>query len=224
MYYEPGNGPHGLPFDPFKSCVVPRPIGWISTIGVDGVGNLAPYSQFNNVTFDPPTILFVANHAIDGRQKDSVANAEAIGEFVWNMATYSLRDAVNRSAQAVPPEIDEFDLAGVTRAPSRLVRPPRVKESPIQFECRFLQRVAIPGNGQMGSADIVIGRVVAIHTADEAIDGNGRIDVLKLRPLARMGYHDYTTVDSTFEMIIPGNDRGLLRGLAGTPSNAQPED
>ena len=215
MYYEPGGTPHGLRFDPFKSCVVPRPIGWISTLSVDGIGNLAPYSQFNNVTFDPPTVMFSANQTTDGRRKDSVVNAEATGEFVWNLATYALRDAVNRSAQELPPEIDEFDIAGVTPAPSQLVRPPRVAESPIQFECRHLQSVRIPGQGAMGTADVVFGRVIAIHIADWAINAEGRIDVAKLRPLARLGYFDYTSVESVFEMIIPGQDTNLLQGLEG---------
>lgn len=216
MYYQPGKDAHGLAFDPFKSCVVPRAIGWISTLSADGVGNLAPYSQFTNVTYDPPTVLFSANQTTDGRRKDSVVNAEATGEFVWNLATYALRDAVNRSAEEVPPHVDEFDIAGVTRAPSRVVKPPRVAESPIQFECKFLQRIHIAGNGPMGSADIVIGRVVGVHIADDAFDARGRIDVLKLRPIARMGYYDYTSVESCFEMVIPGNDSGLLRGLEGS--------
>jgi flavin reductase (DIM6/NTAB) family NADH-FMN oxidoreductase RutF len=92
MYYEPGITPHGLPHDPFKSCVVPRPIGWISTLDRDGRANLAPYSQFQNVTFNPPIVMFSANQTTDGRRKDSVRNAEDTGEFVWNLATYALRE------------------------------------------------------------------------------------------------------------------------------------
>jgi flavin reductase (DIM6/NTAB) family NADH-FMN oxidoreductase RutF len=217
MYYEPGRTPHGLKHDPFKSCVVPRPIGWIATIDAAGTHNLAPFSQFQNVTFDPPIVMFSANQNSTGGRKDTVHNAERTGEFVWNMATWDLRDAVNASAQELPPEVDEFELAGLEKAPSRLVKPMRVARSPIQFECVYLNSLRFPGNGPMGSADVVFGRVVAVHIADEFIDAEGRVDVLKIRPIARMGYFEYTTVDSTFSMVIPGDQRGLLGGLEGSP-------
>lgn len=217
MYYEPGRTPHGLKHDPFKSCVVPRPIGWISTIDAAGTHNLAPFSQFQNVTFDPPIVMFSANQNSTGGRKDTVHNAERTGEFVWNMATWDLRDAVNASAQELPPEVDEFELAGLEKAPSRLVKPMRVARSPIQFECVYLNSLRFPGNGPMGSADVVFGRVVAVHIADEFIDAEGRVDVLKIRPIARMGYFEYTTVDSKFSMVIPGDQRGLLGGLEGSP-------
>ena len=118
MYFEPGVTPHNLPFDPFKSCVIPHPIGWISTVDNEGNHNLAPYSQFQNVTFDPPIVMFSANQDTKGNRKDSVRNAERLGEFVWNMATYELREAVNISAEELPPHIDEFDRAGLTKLPS----------------------------------------------------------------------------------------------------------
>ena len=130
MFYEPGKTDHGLPYDPFKSCVVPRPIGWISTLSRDGVANLAPFSQFQNLTFDPPYVMFAANLSTEGYAKDSARNAEETGEFVWNMATYELRNAVNESAQEVPSGVDEFELAGVQKAESTLVKPPRVAASP----------------------------------------------------------------------------------------------
>jgi len=221
VYYEPGKTPHGLRHDPFKSCVVPRPIGWISTVDAEGRHNLAPYSQFQNVTFDPPIVMFSANQASSGRRKDSVRNAEQTGEFVWNMATWDLREAVNASAQELPPEVDEFEVAGLEKAPSRLVRPMRVARSPIQFECVYLNTLRFPGNGPMGSADVVFGRVVAVHIADDAIDADGLVDVLKLRPIARMGYFDYTTVDSSFSMVIPGDQRALLAGLEGSADKAK---
>jgi flavin reductase (DIM6/NTAB) family NADH-FMN oxidoreductase RutF len=213
MYYEPGKTHHGLPYDPFKSCVVPRPIGWISTISPSGIHNLAPYSQFQNLGFDPHYVMFSANTFAE--RKDTVINTEATGEFVWNMATYDLREAVNKSAQAVPPDVDEFELAGVTKAPSRLVKPCRVAESPIQFECVYHATVRLPGQGT-SRTDVVIGRVVAIHIQDEFITREGKVDILKIRPIARMGYYDYTSVDSIFEMVIPGNDKGLLQGLEGS--------
>lgn len=215
MFYDPDKNDHGLPHSPFKSCVVPRPIGWISTISSEGIHNLAPYSQFQNLTFDPPYVMFAANQNTLGKRKDSVVNAEQTGEFVYNMATFDLKDAMNRSAVEVPPDVDEFELAGLTKTVSIKVKPYRVAESPIQFECRYYQTIRLPGNGLMGTVDIVIGRVVLIHIKDDVIGSEGRIDILKVRPLARLGYYDYTTVDSIFEMVIPGNNAALLTGLEG---------
>jgi len=220
MYYDPDKNDHGLSHSPFKSCVVPRPIGWISTISPDGIHNLAPYSQFQNLTFDPPYVMFAANQNTLGKRKDSVINAEQTGEFVYNMATYNLRDAMNKSAAEVPPDIDEFELAGLTKAASIMVKPCRVAESPIQFECRYHQTIRLPGNGPMGTVDIVIGRVVMIHIKDDVIRPDGRLDIVKIRPLARLGYYDYTTVDSIFEMVIPGNNEALLIGLEGASGSS----
>lgn len=216
MFYQPGKTEHGLPRDPFKSCVVPRPIGWISTLSHDGIHNLAPFSQFQNLTFDPPYVMFAANQNTHGRRKDTVINTEATGEFVWNMASYELREAVNKSAEEVSPEVDEFEIAGVTKAASQIVKASRVAESPIHFECLYHQTIRLPGNGTMGSVDIVIGRVVGIHIKEDVIAADGRIDILKIRPIARLGYHDYTSVESTFQMIIPGNDPRRLAGMEGS--------
>jgi len=220
MHYDPDKNDHGLAHSPFKSCVVPRPIGWISTVSPEGIHNLAPYSQFQNLTFDPPYVMFAANQNTLGKRKDSVVNVEQTGEFVYNMATYELRDAMNRSAPEVPPDIDEFELAGLTKAASIRVKPFRVAESPIQFECRYHQTIRLPGNGLMGTVDIVIGRVVMIHIKDDVIRPDGRLDILKIRPLARLGYYDYTTVDSIFEMVIPGNNEALLTGLEGAAGSS----
>jgi flavin reductase (DIM6/NTAB) family NADH-FMN oxidoreductase RutF len=220
MYYDPDRNDHGLPHDPFKSCVVPRPIGWISTISPEGVHNLAPYSQFQNLTYDPPYVMFAANQNTMGRRKDTVVNIEQTGEFVYNMATYDLREAVNRSAAEVPPEVDEFELAGVTKAPSVRVKPCRIAESPVQFECRYHQTLRLPGNGLMGTVDVVIGRVILVHIKDDAIGPDGRLNVLRIRPLARLGYYDYTTVDSIFEMVIPGENEALIIGLECAAGNS----
>ena len=111
MHYAPDSETCPLPFSPFKACTVPRPIGWLSTISADGVHNLAPYSQWQNLTFDPPLVMFAANQYPDGRRKDAVVNAEQTSWFVWNMATYDLPEAVNISAMALPPDEDEFERA-----------------------------------------------------------------------------------------------------------------
>jgi flavin reductase (DIM6/NTAB) family NADH-FMN oxidoreductase RutF len=222
MYYDPDRDDHGLPHDPFKSCVVPRPIGWISTISLGGIHNLAPYSQFQNLTFDPPYVMFAANQNTRGMRKDTVVNVEQTGEFVYNMATYDLREAVNRSAAEVPPDVDEFELAGVTKAPSVRVKPCRVAESPIQFECRYHATLRLPGNGPMGTVDVIIGRVVLVHIKDDVIAPDGRIDILRIRPLARLGYYDYTTVESIFEMVIPTDNEALLAGLEGKHTSLLP--
>lgn len=216
MFYEFEHKDHGLPFDPFKSCVVPRPIGWISTLSPDGVSNLAPYSQFQNLTFDPPYVMFSANQNTLGHRKDTTINAEQTGEFVYNMATYALREAVNLSAQETPYGIDEFELAGLTKAPSKLVKPFRVAESPIQFECRYHQTLRLPGKSVMGTVDIVIGLVMGIHIKDEFIGNDGKIDILKIRPIGRLGYYDYTVIDNRFEMVIPGLNEKLRAGLEGS--------
>lgn len=218
MFYEPGVTSHGLPHDPFKSCVVPRPIGWVSTRSTGGIDNLAPYSQFTNVSFDPPTVMFSANQSTEGGRKDSVVNAEQTGVFVWNMATWDLREAVNISAEELPHGMDEFERAGLVKEEAERVAAARVAASPIAFECRYLQTLRLPGNGMMGTVDVVFGQVIGIHIADRAFNSEGRIDVVGLRPLARMGYFDYTTVDSRFEMVIPGSPK-LLVGLEGAAAH-----
>lgn len=213
MFYEPGVTGHGLPYDPFKSCVVPRPIGWISTRSRQGVDNLAPYSQFTNVSFDPPMVMFSSNQTTDGRRKDSVVNAEATGVFVWNMATWDLREAVNISAEELPHGFDEFERAGLGKVEAQRVAAARVSGSPVAFECRYLQTLRLPGNGTMGTVDVVFGQVIGVHIDDAALT-DGKIDIVRLKPIARMGYYDYTCVDNRFEMIIPNSDK-LLVGLEG---------
>lgn len=216
MFYEPQKNDHGLPYDPFKSCVLPRPIGWVSTISNDEISNLAPFSQFQNLTFDPPYVMFAANQNTNGTRKDTVVNAETTGEFVYNMVTYELREAMNASAQEVPPEIDEFELAGVGKLRSKMIKPYRVAESPVQFECRYHQTLRLPGKSTMGTVDIVIGEVLAVHIKDEYIRSDGKLDIPKLKPIGRLGYYDYTCVKSVFEMVIPGNNEKLIAGMEGS--------
>ena len=217
MQFRPGIDSHGLPYDPFKSCTVPRPIGWLSTVSTAGIANLAPYSQWQNLTFDPPMVMFAANQTFDGRRKDTVVNAEETGFFVWNMATYALREAVNKSAQDVPPEVDEFEIAGVTKAPSIDVKPFRVAESPVHFECKYYSTLRLPGEGKDGggAADVVIGRVVRIHVDEKALTKDGLLDVVRIRPIARLGYYHYTSIESIFEMIIPNASPRMMQGLEG---------
>jgi len=215
MFYQIKKNDHGLAYDPFKSCVVPRPIGWISTMSIDGKSNLAPYSQFQILTFDPPYVMFAANQKTDGSRKDSVVNAEQSKEFVYNMASYDLREAVNLSAQEVPPEVDEFELAGVGKAPSKIVKPYRVKESPAQYECRYHQTLRLRGNRAIGTVDMVIGEVLAVHIKDEFIMPDGKLDIIRIKPIGRLGYYDYTCVDSVFEMTIPGSNEELRAGMEG---------
>ncbi len=215
MFYQPGRTPHNLPYDPFKSCVVPRPIGWISTLSVDGVPNLAPFSQFQMLTARPPFVMFCANQTHHPRRKDSVTNAEATGEFVCNMATYDLREQVNLSSARSEPDVDEFEAAGLTKAPSQLVKPPRVAESKVHIECKYHMTVRLPGSPPSESIDVVIGAVVGVHIADDVLTSNGRLDVLKLKPLSRIGYMDYTTIDRIFEILPPGGEE-VRKRLAGS--------
>ncbi|MCG3402143.1 flavin reductase family protein [Staphylococcus massiliensis] len=219
MQYSPKQGvrSHGLPHDPFKSSTVPRPIGWISTQSKDGKDNLAPYSQYQNLTWDPPMVMFAANQSVlDGHErKDTVKNAEETGWFTWNMATYDLREAVNLSAKALPYGEDEFDFAGVTKAKCIEAPGHYVKESPIHFECEYVQTVRIPTGDPVSTVDLVIGRVAQIRIDDDVILDNGKLDIQSIRPIARLGYYDYTVVDEIFEMKAPAATKEELAGLEG---------
>ena len=197
MFYDAGRNDHGLKHDPFKSLVVPRPIGWISTIAADGTPNLAPYSFFNAVSTDPHVVMF----ASAGR-KDSQRNAEEQGEFVCNLATWAQRDAMNASSPMVGPEFDEFTLAGLETEPSRMVKPPRVKDAPAHFECVWMQTLPIVGRDGRHVYDVVFGEVVGIHIDDRFVD-DGMVDVAAMKPIARLGYMDYAVVDEVFSMKRP---------------------
>jgi len=215
MHYAPNSEACPLPYSPFKSCTVPRPIGWLSTLSTAGIANLAPYSQWQNLTFDPPMVMFAANQYPDGRRKDTVLNAEETGWFVWNMATYKLREAVNVSAMALPADQDEFVHAGVTKADCIDAPGPRVAESPCHFECQYLSTHRLPGDTPVGWVDIVFGKVMHIHVADDVITSQGKLDIPSIQPIARMGYYDYTCVTDVFEMRIPGASTEAADGLEG---------
>jgi flavin reductase (DIM6/NTAB) family NADH-FMN oxidoreductase RutF len=198
MFYEPAKRNHGLPHDPFKAIVAPRPIGWISSIDKAGRVNLAPYSFFNGVATFPPMVMF----ASDGF-KDSVSNVNETMEFVCNLATWDLRDAMNRSSESVPHEVNEFQLAGLTPAPSKLVKPPRVAEAPCALECKATQIVQMKGpNGDARDNYVVFGEVVGIHI-DERYIKNGILDSAAMKPIARLGYRDYSVVTELFQMVRP---------------------
>ena len=215
MKYSPGSERCPLPYSPFKSCTVPRPIGWLSSRSAAGVENIAPYSQWQNLTFDPPMVMFSANQYPDGRRKDTVLNAEETGWFVWNMATYDLREAVNLSAMALPPDESEFDHIKVTREYADNAPIPMVRESPVKFECRYLSTHRLKGNSPVGTIDIVFARVEKIHIDDRVIRSDGRLDIQSIRPIARLGYFNYTVVDNEFEMRVPGADSDARYGLEG---------
>ena len=222
MFFETAKNDHGLARPPFKSCAVPRVIGWISTINADGVDNLAPYSQFTNLSYDPPYVLVAINRAADGQPKDTAANILATGEFVYNIVPYELREAMNISGAPYPRGVDEFEKAGLHKGECHLVKAHRVLESPINLECKFYTDIVLPGEHRAVTADVIIGRVVGIHIADEVLLPNGKIDMEKIRPLARMGYSDYTSVEHIFEMAPhhPADERPDVNfaGLEGGKS------
>jgi len=181
IFYEPAKG-HTLAHDPFNSIIAPRPIGWISTRSETGVLNLAPYSFFNAFNYTPPIVGFSSV----GR-KDSLTNAEATGEFVWNLVTEPLAEAMNQTSAAVAADIDEFQLAGLTPAPSRLLQVPRVLESPVAFECRVSQIVPLRSAAQeLTPSSVVFGEVVGIHIAEELVV-NGIYDTSRARHIVRGG-------------------------------------
>ena len=190
MFYEPAKNNHGLSRNPFKSCTVPRVIGWISTRNEDGSDNLAPYSQFTNLTFDPPMVIFAANQNVFGDRKNTIKNIERTGDY-----------------------------SGVTKAPSTLVDVARVAESPIQYECRYVTTFRLPANGGLATIDCIVGEVIGIHIKDEVFTGDGKVDICKIRPVARLGYFDYTVVEKSFEMPAPrvsAKDQLLVdQGLEG---------
>ncbi len=202
MFYETKIG-HGLPRDPFKSLVAPRPIGWFTTLNTDGSVNLAPYSFFNAVADDPPVVMFSSGGRAGVPVKDSVLNAETSGEFVHNLVTWDLREEMNTTSDEVAHGIDEAAMAGLELEPSRIVKPPRVKASPAALECRYLQTLKIPQNGKAGPNQVVFGQVVGIYIADEILK-DGRVDLSLVRPIARLGYAQYAVVDTIFRMLRPG--------------------
>ena len=174
MFYETDTNKHGLPYNPFKSICVPRPIAWISSLSKTGVLNVAPFSQYTNLSYDPPMIAFSASDRPGGgTQKDTVQNILDTREFVVNMATWELRDEVELTSQGVAPEVDEAELAGLAMVPSTLVKPPRIERSPVQMECRYFSSMTVPGHH--GPHHLMIGSVVGVHIKDEVIGKDGKL-------------------------------------------------
>jgi flavin reductase (DIM6/NTAB) family NADH-FMN oxidoreductase RutF len=206
MFYDTRIGDHGLPHNPFKACVVPRPIGWITSVNEAGVVNLAPYSYFNAVGGEPPCVVFApggrkADGPPDG-SKDSLANVERTGEFVCNVVTWDLREQMNLTSAPAPAGVDEAAAAGLEMVPSELVKPPRVKASPIHMECKYLQTVDLPSDNPKTRNAVVFGQVIGLHI-DESVLTDGLVDMAKLKPIARLGYMDYCLVDEVFAIQRP---------------------
>lgn len=197
MFYEPSKG-HGLPHDPFKAIVAPRPIGWISTLAPDGSPNLAPYSFFNALGTDPHLVMFSSEG-----EKDSVAHARATGEFVASLVTADLVEKMNASSVDAPRGVSEFGYAGLTPEPSRLVGPPRVAEAHAALECKVTEILQPKGlDGRSGERFMVIGEVVGVFI-DEGVMTDGLFDIVKAGSVSRLGYMDYAAVTETFAMRRP---------------------
>lgn len=197
MFYEPAKG-HGLPHDPFKAIVAPRPIGWISTVSREGALNLAPYSFFNAISSHPPLVMFSS----DG-EKDSVTFAGETGEFVANLVGHALVDKMNASAIDAPRGVSEFGYAELTPAASKLVAPPRVAEAPAALECKVTE-IFRPKtiDGETSSNVVVVGQVIGVHL-DDAMLTNGLFDVVKAGNVSRLGYMDYAAITDVFAMRRP---------------------
>lgn len=203
MFYNTDKNDHGLPHNPFKSCVVPRPIGWITSLSRSGKLNLAPYSYFNAVADVPPMVIFstTTKHQ-DGGVKDTLKNVEETKEFVVNVTAWELREAVNITSTDFDRDVNEVEMAKLTVIPSKIVRVPRVKEAPIHLECVYHQSIQLPVIDERHTNRLIIAKVVGIHI-DDNILVDGKIDVTKFKPIARLGYMEYATVDNKFTMERP---------------------
>jgi len=198
LFYETAKRDHGLPHDPFKAIVAPRPIGWISTMSAAGKVNLAPYSFFNAICSRPEMVMFSSEG-----EKDTVANIRETGEFVANHVSAALAEAMNATSAPVGRGVDEFDLAGLVKAQCRLVRPPRVAAAFAALECKAVEvRQITDLDGRVTPAILVIGQVVGVHL-DPAALAEGQFDPALARPVARMGYRSYQGPGSYFDMTRP---------------------
>jgi flavin reductase (DIM6/NTAB) family NADH-FMN oxidoreductase RutF len=200
MFFDVAKNDHGLPHNPMKALVAPRPIGWISTVSAKGEVNLSPYSFFNIMAENPFVVAFSSTGF-----KHAAAFAEETKEFVCNLATWDLREEMNRTSAPLPRGTSEFSYAGLTTAPSRLVGPPRVAETPVALECRWLQTIRPSTlDGVAIDSHIVLGQVVGVHIDDRFIK-DGIVDTAAMRPIMRGGYHEYfvATPETKFAMTRP---------------------
>ena len=198
MFYEPRKRNHGLPYDPFKALVVPRPIGWVSTVSTGGAVHLAPSSFFNAVAPEPPMVMFSSEG-----EKDSIRNVKATGEFCCNIVTFDLMMQMNKTSAPLPHETSEFGHASLTPAPSSLIRPPRVKEAKAALECRMTEVIRLKtADGAATDSYMAVGEVVGVHIADDVIV-DGMVDPQLMRIVARLGYRHYSVTDHVFEMTRP---------------------
>jgi len=182
--------------------IVPRPIGWISTVNLVGQPNLAPFSFFNAVCPNPPHVLFCPNVRItDSQDKDSLVNVRATGEFVVNIVTEDLAEAMNLTSTELPAVVNEFEFGGLSISPSKAVRPPRVAASPIHYECKMVHIFDL--GDQPGAGSVVIGRVVHIHVDESVLFDKDKIDVTKLKPIGRLGGNGYCRIADLFKMVRP---------------------
>jgi flavin reductase (DIM6/NTAB) family NADH-FMN oxidoreductase RutF len=188
-------------FRTLLSCVLPRPIAFVSTISAEGVPNLAPFSFFNGVGSNPPAVVFSPCTRADGTAKDTIMNLRAVPECVVHVVPYSIKEAMNQASFAYPPSVNEFEAAGFTALPSRFVRPPRAAESPVHMECKLLQIVPV-GDGPL-SANVCVAEVLCFHIADEILLPDGTADVSKIDLIGRLGGDDYSTIRDRFELPKP---------------------
>jgi flavin reductase (DIM6/NTAB) family NADH-FMN oxidoreductase RutF len=198
MFYDTRDNSRPLPHDPFKAIITPRPIGWITSVSAKGEVNLAPYSYFNGVLSRPNFVMFSSEGF-----KDSVKNIRETGEFVCNLATWDLREAMNITSAPMPHGENEMKRAGLEAAPCKLVKPPRVAASPCALECKLVRIVQLTElDGKELDGHVVIGRVIGVHIDDRFIH-DGRLDTAAMKPIARCGYDEYAVVTELFRMTRP---------------------
>ncbi len=202
MFYEPRKqdpkADLGLRHNPFKALVQPRPIGWISSMSAEGKVNLAPYSYYNAVCEDPPMIIFSSS----SKYKDTSRNILETGEFVVNVVTEALLHPMVETSRDVPHGVDEFELAGLTKRPSRLVKPPGVAESPIHLECKYFKSIELPSTDPESDYVIILGEVVGIHI-DETVIRDGLVDFVSV---GRLGYKDYSITAGKQSVVLKKRD------------------
>ena len=196
MFYDAIRNDHGFAVDPLKALVA-RPIGWLSTLSQDGIANLAPYSFFNLVS-ERPHYVAIGSTGF----KDSLRNIKATGEFAVNVATFPLREAMNKSSAAVPPQVDEFVLAGLAKAHCQFIKAPRVAESPANLECRVHEIMELPDEEGKVSNWLIVGRIVGVHIDDKYIT-DGRVNSGAMQMINRLGYAEYATIDDVWRMRRP---------------------